>query len=319
MTRLLHVDDLRAARARVGDHVRHTPTLPARSLGTELGVDVWVKAELLQRTGAFKVRGALNTLLSLSGEELRHGVVTLSAGNHAAALACGAAVVGTHATVVMPQHAAQVKIEATKRYGGTVVLTDRPLIDVVHDIVDRDGSLVVHPFDDPRIIAGAGGVGLEMFADAPPLDLVVVPVGGGGLISGVAVAARALSPATRIIGVEPVGANGMTLALAAGAPVSITPQSVADGLAAPFAGVHTLAHVQALVDEVVTIDDAAIAPAMRTLYERTKLTVEPAAATGLAALLCGAVTAEPGTRVGLVLTGGNVDLDRLPSLLGAGA
>ena len=315
MPELVSVDDLRAARARIGERVRHTPTTLTGSIGKELGVELWLKAELFQRTGAFKVRGVLNMLLSLPAADLEPGVVTFSAGNHAAALACGAALVGTRATVVMPQHAAHVKVAATERYGGTVVLTERPLFDVVSEIQQRDGSLLIPPFDDPRIIAGAGGVGLELLADAPPLDLVVVPVGGGGLLSGIAVAVRALSPKTRIVGVEPVGADGMTRALAAGEPVTITPRSVADGLAAPFAGVHTLAHVQALVDDVVTIEDAAVGPAMRMLYERAKLAVEPAAAAGLAAMLSGAVTATAGSRVGLVITGGNVDLDRLPALL----
>jgi threonine dehydratase len=312
---LVTIDDVRRTRALIGDRVRHTPAMPSGSVGGALGVDLWLKAELFQRTGAFKIRGVLGMLLSLPPDELGRGVVTFSAGNHAAALACGAALVGTHATVVMPQHAARVKIAATKRYGGSVVLTERSLFDVVREIVDRDGSLLVPPFDDPRIIAGAGGVGLELFEDAPPLDLVVVPVGGGGLLSGIAVTARGLSPQTRVVGVEPIGADGMSKALAAGEPVTITPRSVADGLAAPFAGVHTLAHVQALVDEVVTIDDATIGPAMRMLYERAKLAAEPAAAAGLAAMLCGAVTADPGSRVGLVVTGGNVDLDRLPELL----
>jgi threonine dehydratase len=314
-TALVGIDELRHAHAVIGDRVRHTPTFPAPSVGDALGVELWLKAELFQRTGAFKIRGVLSMLLALAPDELSRGVVTFSAGNHAAALACGAALVGTRATVVMPQHAAQVKIAATKRYGGTVVLTERPLFDMVNEIIDRDGSLLVPPFDDPRIIAGAGGVGLELFADTPPLDLLVVPVGGGGLLSGIAVAARALSPQTRIVGVEPIGAAGMTKALASGEPVTITPRSVADGLAAPFAGVHTLAHVQALVDDVVTIDDATIAPALRMLYERAKLAAEPAAVAGLAALLSGAVTATPGSRVGLVITGGNIDLDRLPELL----
>jgi threonine dehydratase len=317
MPQLVTSADVEQAHRRIRARVHRTPTLTATAIGDELGLRLWLKAELFQRTGSFKVRGVLNALLSLSADDLRHGVVSMSAGNHASALAFGATAAGTTATVVMPAHAAEVKIAATRRYGGTVVLTDRPLVEVMGEIADREGRIVVHPFDDPRIIAGAGGVGLEFVEDAPALDLVVVPVGGGGLISGISAVFKERSPATRIVGVEPHGADGMTRALAAGAPVTIVPSTVADGLAAPFAGDTTFPHVRQLVDEVVTIDDADIGPALRMLYERAKLAAEPSAAAPLAALLCGVIVAEPGTAVGCVVSGGNVDLARLPAFFGS--
>lgn len=315
VTSLVTGVEMDEAFTRVGDRVHRTPTMSASSIGAEVGVHLWLKAEVLQRTGSFKLRGVLNTLLTLSGDELARGVVTMSAGNHAAALAFGAATVRTSAVVVMPQHATAVKVAATRRYGGTVVQTERPLAEVMSEISERDSRVVVHPFDDLRVIAGAAGVGIELVEDAPALDLVVVPVGGGGLISGVAAAVKRRSPTTRVVGVEPVGAAAMSRALAAGAPVAVVNTTLLDGLAAPFAGTSTLAHVQALVDEVVTIDDAAVGPALRMLYERAKLAPEPSAAAGLAALLAGAVRVAPGETVACVVTGGNLDLDRLPGLL----
>jgi len=315
MADLVTLDEIEAAYRRVGDRVHHTPTLSARSIGAELGVELWLKAELLQRTGSFKIRGVLNTLLSLSPDELASGVVTMSSGNHAAALAAGAAIVGTNATIVMPAHANAFKVDATRRYGGNTVLTDRPLAEVMTEIADGEKRVVVHPFDDPRIIAGAAGVGLELVDDAPPLDLVVVPVGGGGLISGVAAAVKRRSPSTRVVGVEPTGADAMTKALAAETSVPITPDTVCDGLAAPFAGGANLAHVQAFVDDVVTIDDSLVLSGLRLLYERAKLAAEPSAAAGVAALLAGLVDIGDARRVACVVSGGNIDLGRLAALV----
>jgi threonine dehydratase len=313
---LVTVEEIEHAHRTVAADVHRTPTVAATSIGSEVGVELWLKAELFQRTGSFKVRGALNVVRTLPPDELARGVVAMSAGNHAAALAFAATSAGTTATVVMPAGAAAVKVAATRRYGGTVVQTSRPLVEVMEEVASAEGRVVVHPFDDPRIIAGAGGVGLELLADAPPLDLIVVPIGGGGLISGVGVVAKRRSPDTRVVGVEPRGADGMTRALAAGTPVPIVPATIADGLAAPFAGAVTLHHVQQLVDDVVTIGDDAIGPALRMLYERAKLAAEPSAAAPIAALLAGAIDVRPGSRVACIVSGGNVDLGRLPSLFG---
>lgn len=304
--------DVPAAYERTRTLVAHTPTVPAAALSARFGFDVWLKAELLQTTGSFKLRGVLNTLLQLDDPERAAGVVSMSAGNHASALAYGARAAGTRATVVMPQHANPAKVAATASYGGEVVQTERPLADVMSEVQAERGLTLVHPFDDPRIIAGAGGVGLEFIEDAPKLDVIVVPVGGGGLISGVGAAARMLSPQTRMVGVEPAWAPGMTAALQAGRPVPLErAHSVADGLAAPFAGHHTLACVQAWVDSIVLVDEADLIRAVGVLALEAKLAAEAAGAAGVAALLAGKIDVPAGGRVGLVISGGNYD----PALL----
>jgi threonine dehydratase len=250
----------------------------------------------------------LNALLQLSAAQREAGVVTMSAGNHATALAYGARIAHTRATVVMPQYADPAKVHATVAYGAEVIQTDRPLGDVLAEVQAEHDLTLIHPFDDPRVIAGAGGVGLEMVEDAPKLDMIVVPVGGGGLISGVAAAVRMLSPQTRVVGVEPAWAPGMTTALAAGQPVALErAQSVADGLAAPFAGHHTLACVQSWVDSIVLVDEADLVAAVGVLALDAKLAAEAAGAAGLAALLAGRIEVEPDSHVAVVISGGNVD------------
>jgi threonine dehydratase len=311
---VLGVKDLFAAYERTKTFVTRTPTVPVVALSSWLGVEVWLKAELLQMTGSFKLRGVLNTLLQLDDQERTAGVVSMSAGNHASALAYGARIAGTRAAVVMPQHANPAKVAATVSYGGDVIQTERPLAEVMAEVQAQRGLTLVHPFDDPRVIAGAGGVGLELVEDGPTFDVIVVPVGGGGLISGVAAAVRALSPQTRVVGVEPSGAAGMTAALHAGHPVPLDkPHSVADGLTAPFAGRHTLACVQSWVDSIVLVEEEDLLTAVGVLAREANLVAEAAGAAGLAALLCGVLDVEPKSRVGVVISGGNVD----PALLAA--
>ena len=314
---LVTAPDVRAAAERIAPYVLRTPTMSARSLGELVGSPaLQLKAELFQRTGSFKVRGVFNALLQLAPDDLARGVVSLSAGNHAAALAHAATRLGTTAVVVMPAHAATSKVEATRAYGGEVVLTEGSLLETCRQVQDERELTLVHPFDDIGVIAGAGTVGLEIVADTPQVDVVVVPVGGGGLIAGVAAAVTSLCPDARVVGVEPVSADGMSRALAAGAVVPIErPMSLADGLAAPFAGVHTLAHVQALVDRVVTVTDDEIAAAMRLLHQRAKLAAEPAAAAGLAALLRRDLVS-PDEQVVCVVTGGNVDASVVARVFG---
>jgi threonine dehydratase len=304
--------DVQTAYERTKTFVTHTPTVPAPALTARLGIDVWLKAELMQTTGSFKLRGVLNTLLQLDEPERAAGVVSMSAGNHASALAYGARTAGTHATVVMPRYANPAKVAATAGYGGEVIQTDRPLAEVMSEVQAERKLTLVHPFDDPRIIAGAGGVGLELIEDGPKFDVIVVPVGGGGLISGVAAAARMLSPQSRVVGVEPAWAPGMTAALQAGQPVQLErAQSVADGLAAPFAGHYTLACVQSWVDSIVLVEEQDLVAAVGVLAREAKLAAEAAGAAGLAALLAGKIDIEPDSRVGVVVSGGNVD----PALL----
>lgn len=301
------LDDVRAAAERIAPHVHRTPAVTATSLGAMAGVGLHVKCELFQKTGSFKVRGCFNAVLGLSAAEREAGLVTMSAGNHAAGLAYAARTVGTTAVVVMPAHANPGKIAAVREYGGDVVLSEGPMVETLDRVRAETGRTLVHPFDDPAIIAGNGTVGLEIAENVPELDTVVVQIGGGGLASGCAIALKALRPSVTVIGVEPEGAAAMTLALEAGEPVPIVPKSVADGLCAPFAGVHTLAAVKEHVDRVVTVTDDDIVSAMRLTIERTKLAVEPAAAAGVAALLSGAAGVPRGANVVVIATGGNVD------------
>lgn len=311
------LDDVRAAAGRIAPYLHRTPTFTATGIGDMAGVRLHVKAELFQKTGSFKVRGCFNAVLGLSGAERAAGLVTMSAGNHAAGLAYAARALGTHAVVVMPAHANPGKIAAVKEYGGEVVLSEGPMFEEMSRIREESGRTLVHPFDDPAIIAGNGTVGLEIAEDVPDADYAIVQIGGGGLISGSAIAIKGLHPDVTIVGVEPVNAAAMSLALEAGEIVPITPVSVADGLCAPFAGVHTLEAVRKYVDRVVTIPDDSIVAAVRLLVERTKLAVEPAAAAGVAALLSGAAGVPEGAKVVVVATGGNVDGATYARLLGA--
>lgn len=311
----IELADILKARERIGNRLRPTPVFSASSLGELAGVRLHLKAELFQKTGSFKVRGVLNTLLAMDPAERARGLVSLSAGNHGAALAWGARLLGARATIVMPAHAVAAKIAATRAYGGEVVLTERPLLETCQELMHERGLVLVHPFDDPRIIAGQGTVGLEIAEQVPEVEAVLVPVGGGGLIAGIAAALKALRPAVRVIGVEPRGADAMSRALAAGRPVQLDRiETVADGLAAPFAGQHALAQVRRDVDQVVLVEDQAILHALGLLYQRAKLAAEPAAAAGLAALLSGAAQLPPGTVTVAVISGGNVNPDLLKRL-----
>jgi threonine dehydratase len=304
---LTTLHDIRAARDRLAGRVHRTPTLSAISLGAPLGIALHLKAELFQKTGSFKVRGVINKIRQLSTSEIARGFITLSAGNHGAALAWAAAQVGSTATVVMPAHAVPAKIDAIRAYGGKPVLVDKVSLEEVARIQAERGLTFVHPFDDPAIIAGHATLGIEILEDLPDPDAVIVPIGGGGLISGVAAAIKLSRPHTQVIGVEPTGADVMSRSLAAGRVETMdAPKSVADGLAAPFAGEHTFAHVRAFVDRVVRVEDQEILRALRALIERAKLAAEPAGAAGLAALMSGAVKVPQGTRVVCVVSGGNV-------------
>ena len=310
--------DIEAARDAIAGRVHRTPLLSSRSLSERAGTRVSIKAECLQKTGSFKVRGVFNRLRRLSPEERARGLVTISAGNHAQALAYGASREGIPCTVVMPAHASRSKVEASRAYGADVVLHGSVFeaFEKCEQLRHERGLTLVHPFDDPDIIAGQGTIGLEILEDAPDTHTVVVPIGGGGLISGIAAAIKALRPAARVIGVEPEGAAAMTLALRAGKPSRLEHiDTIADGLAAPTAGANTLEHVRALVDDVVLLTDAEIRDALAFLLERAKLLVEPAGAAAAAALLAGKVQAPADAHVVIVASGGNVDLPRLEEFI----
>jgi threonine dehydratase len=306
---LVSLDAVRMATELTHDRLKRTPMMSSSSLAAMFGGQLELKAELFQRTGSFKVRGILHRMLRLSPQEREAGAITLSAGNAAAALAWAARQVATPATVVMPATAVPSKIEAVRSYGAEVILAESDLLGVYESVRDERGLTPVHPFDDPDVIAGHGSLALELLSDCPEVDTVLVPVGGGGLISGVAVVVKALRPGARVIGVEPVTADVVSRSLASGAVERLpSASSVADGLAAPMCGVHTLAHIQRYVDEVVRVGDDAIIAATRLLIQRTKLAVEPAAAAPIAALLQERVRLRPGGVTVAILSGGNLDV-----------
>src|SRR5688572_19120830 len=310
-------DDVLAARERIRLHVHETPLLTSARLGAGTGVTLHLKCESMQRTGSFKARGALNAMMQLSDAERGTGVVAVSAGNHAQALAWAATTVGSECVAVMPAHASSTKVDATREYGGKVELVGGEIIRAFQraEQIASEGRVMVHPFADPRVAAGQGTVALEILAQSKDLDAVIVPIGGGGLISGVTTVIKAARPNVRVIGVEPEGAPTMRKSLDAGSPQTIAVSTVADGLASPTVGQMNLDIVKRHVDDVVLVSEAEILAAMRDLFAYAKLVVEPAAAAGVAGLLSRRIKLDPASRVVAILTGGNVDLERLKTLL----
>jgi threonine dehydratase len=302
-------DDVARATRAVGNRLHRTPSIGSRTLGERVGARAILKAELFQRTGSFKPRGILAKIASLSPDERARGVITISAGNAAAAVAFGAAAEGIDALVVMASTASPAKVAATRAYGATVdqEAPDQPsAFERVRELQRETGRTFVHPFDDATVIAGHASLGLEIVEDVPDVDVVVVPVGGGGLISGIALGVKHARPDARIVAVEPEGSAALALALEAGRPVAIDPVSVADGLNAPYVGDVCLPICQALVDDAITVTEAEIAAGFRFLYERAKLAAEPAGAASTAALLAGTVPDVGGKTVVAVVSGGNV-------------
>jgi threonine dehydratase len=310
----LSPDDVVAARAAIAGRLHRTPMFSSATLSKRIGAQVHLKAELFQRTGSFKPRGVLTKLASLSEDEKRRGVIGISAGNHAQALAYCSALDGLDALLVMWEGASPQKIEATRAYGATVDLDANgpgEAFDRLHELMEETGRALVHPFDDPLTIAGQGTVGLEIVEDVPETSVVIVPVGGGGLVSGVALGAEG----RRIVAVEPELSNALHQGLEAGEPVHIEPKSIADGLSAPFAGELPLRICRKRDVELVLVTEDEIAAGMRFLYGRAKLACEPAAAVGVAALLAGKVTVEPQETVAVVVSGGNVAAEIASAIL----
>ena len=321
----LTIADVEAAQARIAGRVHRTPLLSSHTLGAQLWLagPAWLKAENLQKTGSFKVRGALNNIDQLSAEQKARGVITVSAGNHAQAVAWAAREASVAATVVMAAAASPIKAAATRGYGAEVILFGANNLEAFAEMErlrDERGLTLVHPFDAASTVAGTGTVGLEILEDLPNLglgdgagrDTVVVGIGGGGLSSGLAFALKTLRPGIRVIGVEPTGAPGMRHALDAGKPVPLSSsQTIADGLAAPFVGALNLALVRDYVDEVIMIDDEAILVGARFLLERAKLLAEPAGGAATGALLTGAIKLDPAATVVTIVSGGNVDPEKL--------
>jgi threonine dehydratase len=317
---MISLDDVHAAARRLHGVAHRTPVITSRTLDDHTGAQVFVKAENLQRAGAFKFRGAFNAVASLPAEERRKGVATVSSGNHAQALALAARLHDVPAVILMPEDAPEGKLAATRGYGAEVIPFDRyaqDREDLLAELVEERGLQPVHPYDDPRVMAGQGTAALELLEDAGPLDLLLVPVGGGGLIAGCATAVAGVSPQTRVIGVEPEAGDDTRRSLIAGERVRIpVPRTIADGQQLPAPGELTFPVVQELVEEVVTVSDAEIVATMRFLFERCKTVAEPSGASAPAALLHGRVHAE-GARVGVVISGGNVAADRFAALLEA--
>jgi threonine dehydratase len=308
-------EDVYAAAGRVRGVAHRTPVLTSRTLDERCGARVFLKAENLQRVGAFKFRGAWNAISALAPQR---GVCTASSGNHAQAVALAAALQGTRAVILMPRDAPPSKRAATEGYGAEVLEFDRYEDDreaLVRELARRRDLTLVHPYDEPLVMAGQGTVGLELAEDVADLDLVLVPVGGGGLASGVATALRALQPQARIVGVEPEASDDTQRSMRSGRRESVTVgRTIADGQQLNVPGELTFPVIAALVDEVVTVGDAEIVEAMRFVFERMKVVVEPSGASALAALMAGRASARGG-RVGVVLSGGNVDAARFAALM----
>ncbi len=302
-------DDVRRAAATIRGRVHRTPLFSSASLGPGRHL----KAELFQRTGSFKARGVLNRLATLDADERRRGVIGVSAGNHAQALAWGAAEEGVDALVVMWRGASEAKIAATRAYGAAVDLEasdPTEAFERLHVLCAESGRVFVHPFDDPVVIAGAGTVGLEILEDVPGVDTIVVSAGGGGLVAGIA--AACVPAGVRVVAVEPERSNALQLGVAAGRPVPLTPDTVADGLTAPFAGEIPIALCRGLGVDVVLVTEHEIREAFRFLYQRAKLAAEPGAATAVAAVQSGRV--DGGTLV-VVVSGGNVSAETASAIL----
>ena len=310
--------DFEAARERMTPHVHHTPLLSSRMLGARTGFDVRLKAELFQRTGSYKIRGPLNKFTFLSEDEKRRGVICSSAGNHAQGVALAAKIHGLHAVVCMAANATPSKIEATRAYGAEVVLHGSIWDEAnerAKELVRERGYTYIHPFDDEQLIMGQGTVGLEIYRDWPEVDVVVVPIGGGGLISGVAMALKSLNPAIRVVGVESSGAPGMQRSVAEGHLVTLDRvDCVIDGLRVKRVGEKTFEIVRRFVDEIVTLPDRDIFDAVVWTMHHAKVVPEGAAAAPVAALLHGLVKAPAGAKVVAVLSGGNVNLDQLKGM-----
>ena len=308
--------DVEAAARRLAGVAHRTPCVTSRTLDELLGLHAVLKAEGFQRMGAFKFRGAYNAISQLSGEQRARGVVTASSGNHAQAVALAASLLGAGATILMPSDAPASKRAATEGYGAAVIEYDRYRDDrdrLLAELAGELGATVVHPYDDPRVIAGAATCALELAQDAGPLATVVVPVGGGGLLSGSAISLRAVSPATRIVGVEPEASPDTQRSFRAGTRVSVPiGPSIADGQLLQTPGEITFEVIASLVDEIVTVSDAEILEAMRLLFERAKLVAEPSGASAFAAVLAGRVQ---GDATGVILSGANVSAERFRELL----
>ena len=313
----LTLDDFKTVRQRIAPHIKHTPLLTSRQLSEATGFDVRLKAECFQRVGSYKIRGPLNKFALMSDEDKKRGVVCSSAGNHAQGVALAARIHGIRAVVCMATNATPAKIAATKGYGAEVVLHGSiwdEANEKAKELVRTEGLTYVHPFDDEQLIAGQGTLGLEIVQDWPEVDAVIVPIGGGGLISGVSMAVKSHNPKAKVIGVESSDGPAMKQSLESGKLETIDCRTIIDGLRVRRAGEINFSVVQRYVDEIVALPDREIFEAMIWVMERCKLVIEGAAAAPVAALLHGLVKLPAGSRVAAVLSGGNVNLSQLKGM-----
>ncbi len=312
---MVQLDSIYAAAERISTYTHRTPITTSQYFDRQTGARIFFKCENLQKVGAFKFRGACNAVFSLSDEVASRGVATHSSGNHAQALALAANMRRIPAWIVMPRNSPAVKRAAVEEYGGRVVLCEPTVADreaTAASVVEATGATFIHPYNDPRIIAGQGTAALELLADVDSLDVVLAPVGGGGLISGTALAVAGVSPRTEVIAVEPAGADDAYRSLAAGKILPmVNPQTIADGLRTSL-GELTFAIIQEHVREIITVADDEILLAMRTFWQRTKLLIEPSSAVPVAALLCRKLPTA-GRKIGVILSGGNVDPSAFPA------
>jgi threonine dehydratase len=315
---VITIDDVERAARTIAGRVHRTPLLRSETLSEQLEIDVRFKAELFQRTGSFKVRGALNKVSQMTEEEKRRGIISISAGNHAQAVAWAAREAGVDALIVMWQGPDALKVEATRGYGADIdQQADGPTVafERLHELMEQTGRTLVHPFDEPAVIAGQGTVALEILEDGPVPDVVIVPVGGGGLVSGIATALKARRPDVRVIAVEPELSTALHDGLAAGHSVPVTPRSAADALSAPFAGESCIELCAALGVESVLVTEDDLREGFRWLYARMKLACELGAAAPTAALLAGKIDLKPGQTVVAVVSGGNVAPQQAAAIL----
>ena len=309
---MINIADIKKAYSNISSNIHRTPISTSTYLSQKYNSNFFFKQELFQKTGSFKIRGVLNKLSSLTSDQLQNGVISLSSGNHAQAVAYGSKIYNISSTIVMPTYSTKSKIEATKGYGAKVIITDEDLISVVNEIQKETNATLIHPFDDDHIIAGQGTLGLEITEDMPDIDHIFTAIGGGGLISGISIAMKAHNPKIKIIGIEPEGADGMRQSLEKRKPVTLDSiNTIADGLSAPFIGEKNFEIVQKHIDQLITVSDKEIIETMWLIFERTKLFVEPSAAAGLAPILFDKYKLPINSKAMFILCGGNIDKEKL--------
>ena len=309
---MINITDIQKAYSNISINIHRTPISSSTYLSQKFNSKIFFKQELFQKTGSFKIRGVLNKLSSLTPDQLKNGVISLSSGNHAQAVAYGSKIYNISSTIVMPAYSTKSKIAATKGYGAKVIITDEDLISVVSEIQKKTNATLIHPFDDDYIIAGQGTLGMEITEDLPDIDHIFTAIGGGGLISGICIAMKSHNPKIKIIGVEPEGADGMRQSLEKGKAITLKSiNTIADGLSAPFIGKKNFEIVQKHIDQLITVSDKEIIETMWLIFERTKLFVEPSAAAGLAPILFNKYILPTNSKAMFILCGGNIDKEKL--------